>query len=403
MRHKLSDPFVRSAKAEVGQRLDISDEAQRGLRLRVSPDPSRPDGMRRVWAAEVRVKAGPKRKITLGEYPEMSLAAARNLAAEIRVEARNGIDRIGEAEKARAAKAADEARKVTVRAVLANYIDMNLSQLRSGAERTKQLQAVLSSILDTHITDMNTAFLQAAIDAKAREGKIVMANRLRSAIRAFTKWAWRRGYVAEDIGAKLDKAGDEKARELTLSISEVATIYQACEKLQEPWRSAFRLLVLTGQRRGEILGLQWRDIKENEIELSGSKTKNGKPHITHLTTAAKACFGERGSPDAFIFGSTGGTSNVSHAKKQLDKILGNDFPSWRLHDLRRAMATALAAGGIDERTVDKLLNHGAVGSAPSAVAGVYNRHDRLPERRVALEKWTSMVTGNSAKVLKIHG
>lgn len=386
-----------------GKRLDISDKAQSGLRSRVSTDPSRPDGMRRVWAAEIRVKAGPKRKITLGEYPEMSLAAARNLAAEIRVEARNGIDRVGEAEKARAEKAANEARKITVQTVLASYVEMNLSQLRSGGERTKQLQAVLGSIIDSHITDLNTAFLQAVIDAKAREGKIVMANRLRAAIRAFTKWAWRRGYLPEDIEAKLDKAGDEKARELTLSVSEVTQIYRACGELQEPWRSAFRLLVLTGQRRGEILGLQWRDIKDNEIELSGSKTKKRKPHITHLTARAKECLGEHGSPDAFIFGSTGGTSNVSHAKKQLDKILGDGFPAWRLHDLRRAMATALAACGIDERTVDKLLNHGAFGSAPSAVAGVYNRHDRLPERRVALEKWADMVTGEISKVVKIHG
>ena len=79
-------------------------------------------------------------------------------------------------------------------------------------------------------------------------------------------------------------------------------------------------------------------------------------------------------------------------KKQLDVILGDEFKPWRLSDFRTAMATALAENGEAETIVDRILNHSASGSAPSAVARVYNQAENLTQRAAALETWGRMVT-----------
>ena len=62
-------------------------------------------------------------------------------------------------------------------------------------------------------------------------------------------------------------------------------------------------------------------------------------------------------------------------------FLGEDFPPWRFHDIRTGFATALAEAGEPETIVDRILNHVASGSAPSAVARVYNQAEQLPQRK----------------------
>ena len=64
---------------------------------------------------------------------------------------------------------------------------------------------------------------------------------------------------------------------------------------------------------------------------------------------------------------------------------------WRLHDLRTAFASALCDAGEPEGVVDRCLNHAATGSAPSAVARVYNRSEMLPQRARVLDRWAAMV------------
>jgi integrase len=100
----------------------------------------------------------------------------------------------------------------------------------------------------------------------------------------------------------------------------------------------------------------------------------------------------RGEGD-LVFTTTGSThvSGFSRMKKRLDRLSG--VTDWRLHDLRAALATALCDEGEDEAVVDRILNHVAQGSAPSAVSRVYNRANLLPQRAAALDRWAGMVTG----------
>ncbi len=84
-------------------------------------------------------------------------------------------------------------------------------------------------------------------------------------------------------------------------------------------------------------------------------------------------------------------------KLRIDKLV--EIEDWRLHDLRTAFASALCDAGEPEGVVDRCLNHAATGSAPSAVARIYNRSKMLPQRARVLDQWATMVlseepTGN---------
>jgi len=356
---------------------------------------------------EKRVKNGPKRKHTLGAWPAVSLADARAIALEIEAEAAQGIDRIAIAEQQRLDDEAAKAGLSTVREVLAAYWTLHLRpNLRTAEERFRQLETSFGPLLETTITDLSRKDLQAIVDAKAQDGRSVMANRLQAALVAFMKWAWLRGYTDDHIGLGVAKATKEAARERAPSIHEVREIYAASDGLGPVFGPFVRLLVLTGQRRSDISKLEWSevDLSAKRITISGARTKNGKAHITHLSEAAtdqieaaKAFQQAQGIKSGLVFTTTGRTpiSGISRAKTKLDKLVNAEretiglepIEPWRFHDLRTSFATVMAEAGEPEAIVDRILNHVASGSAPSAVARVYNRAEQLGERARILDNW----------------
>ena len=402
MKANLTDRYLRNLKPPDEGRIEVSDTKRKGLRMRVSAKGGY------VWMYEKRVKDGPKRKHTLGSWPALSLADAREVALEIEAEARRGVDRIAIANQRKLDAEASKASTSSIQQVIDTYTELHLSQLRTGAERKRQIEAALSGKLSQPITNLSHQDLQAAIDEKLLAGRKVFANRIRAALVAFSKWAWMRGYLSEHIGLRLAKPTKEMARERVLSIEEVRAIYQAADNLGELWGPMIRLLLLTGQRRGEIAGLKWSevDVSSARITKAGANTKNRRGHVTHLSEPALNVLNEmkRGDSD-YVFTTTGNTpvSGLSRVKKRLDGLLGKGFEPWRFHDIRTAMATALAEAGEPETIVDRILNHVASGSAPSAVARVYNQAEQLPQRAKALEKWAAMVTGQIAEVVRLKG
>ena len=135
MRVELNDRYLRSLEPPNAGRIEVSDTKRRGLRLRLYARRDAASPPRVVWMYEKRVKGGSKRKHTLGTWPAVSLSEARSLALEIEAEASQGIDRV--------ALQQEEAKKparVTVEQALVSYEKLHLSQLRTQAERKRQLE-----------------------------------------------------------------------------------------------------------------------------------------------------------------------------------------------------------------------------------------------------------------------
>jgi integrase len=410
MQHDLTDRYLKSLKAPSVGRLEVSDTKRAGLRLRLYATG------KAIWMYEKRVKGGPKRKHTLGAWPEpVSLKRARALALELEAEAAQGIDRVALNVAEQLEREAAQSSALSVRQVLKLYDTLHLSKLRRGAERKRQIEQSLTDVLDRPMAQLRRADLQSAIDNKTSAGRAVFANRIRSALMAFTGWAAGRDHIEADVGLNLTRPTKEASRERAPTRDEVYAIWMATFRLGNLWGPAMRLLILTAQRRQEIFGLKWSEVDLDAaiITKPGASTKNGQEHVTHLSEPAlvelralkKHMEAQKKKVEGLIFTTTGTTpvSGISKVKVRLDKLLGDDFEPWRLHDMRTAFATAMVERGVPENVADRVLNHSAVGSAPSAVARIYNRAGLLGHRARALDAWAEIVTNKVDEVVQLHG
>ena len=414
MRVKLTQKKIEKLKAPDKGRVEVSDSECIGLKLRISSSGAM------TWLYQKQIRGGVRRGFALGSYPEIDVTDARDLAAVIKVEAQNGIDRVLVAEIAAVEAAEKAAALVTTADVLEKYvkdhIERNLKVGQSRTERTKQLRTYLRPLFNRDVSSITRAELQKIVNTKASEGKIVMANRLRAAICAFFAWAHGFGYIEADPAAAVRRAGKETSRKRTPSLQEVAHMWEASFAQGEFWGPYFRLCILTGQRcREDILKMQWKwvDFEKQRYEIP--IPKNELPHIVHLSPAALAeilNLQTRKIDGCQFVLSTNGKTAASGVTKAVDRwkahiniiraIQGLDpMEHWVLHDLRRSQATALAEAGYDETVVDRIQNHVAGGSRASAVAAVYNKAQRLPERAKALNAWADMVMGRSDNVVQI--
>ena len=79
---------------------------------------------------------------------------------------------------------------------------------------------------------------------------------------------------------------------------------------------------------------------------------------------------------------------------------------WTFHDLRTGFATVMCEAGADEIIVDRIMNHAAVSSAPSAVARIYNRAKNSEARREIIDNWHKVLNevppSDGATVVGIH-
>ena len=417
MKKKMTDRLIRSITPDPTKRIEIGDAERVGLRFRMSSKGNA------SWLYQKKIKGGVRRGFNLGNYPAMSLAEARSAALEIQVQAERGIDPLLVAQERAKLVEAERLAKKSVKAILdlyvKNHIEQELKFGQSRDERKRQLYAAFSERLDSPISELTRGELQSIIDAKRAEGKVYMANRIRAAIRAFTGWAHKRGHMDKDLGALLQSAGREAPRDRTPSLDEVKAIWAASYEMGALWGPYIRLCILTGQRcRSDVLNLRWRwiDFGRNRYEVPNPK--NGRPHIVHLSDPAVGELqelkrGQANLQSEFVFTTTGkrAASGVSKAKLQLDQYINlhwaklghqSPFDPWVLHDLRRSQATALAEAGFDEGVVDRIQNHVASGSRASAVAAVYNKAQKLPERASALDAWARMVTGQPTNIVKLR-
>jgi len=207
--------------------------------------------------------------------------------------------------------------------------------------------------------------------------------------------------------------GKEGGRKRFLSRQEIATLWKALKGFEEPLASIFRLMLLTGQRSGKIKAMSWKEIDwEEELWIiPGLKMKNRREHrvplsrvvMKHLKTLRK----EATSAD-WVFPSrlqnTPHIKNLAPGMKRLKKSLGSSFDHFTAHDLRRTVATELSRLKIDRVVIAKVMGHRW---ADQEITGrVYDRWDKLPEIRQALERWASRLkkytTDEPAKVVKIR-
>ena len=178
------------------------------------------------------------------------------------------------------------------------------------------------------------------------------------------------------------------ARDRVLSDTEFKCVWLATEEATT-FNIIVRLLMLTGQRRGEIAALQTSWIQDDEITLPKEITKNGNEHSFPITKSATSILARHTTKSGPLFSAKGKPNDFfsgwSKSKLALDKKLGDDFVPWTLHDLRRTYATNLAKLGTPIHITEKLLNH--ISGTFAGITGVYQRHSYKDEMKSAVELW----------------
>jgi integrase len=184
---------------------------------------------------------------------------------------------------------------------------------------------------------------------------------------------------------KKDEGG---SRERILSDAELAAIWKAAPN--NDYGRIVKLLMLTAQRREEIGSLAWPEVDKagKLITLTGTRTKNHRPHDVPLSDAAMTILEQAPMRvgRALVFGNgKNGYSGWSRSKEALDGSA--KVAPWTLHDLRRSAATRMADLGVAPHLIEAVLNH--VSGHKAGVAGIYNRSTYAEEKRAALDLWAS--------------
>jgi integrase len=236
---------------------------------------------------------------------------------------------------------------------------------------------------------------------RVAEDRPVMANRALAHLSKFFAWLCQRDVIPASPCVGVVRPAEEHARERVLDDAEIRRLWFACDAIGGTAGSCIKLLLLTGQRRGEIAHLKWSEVKGNTIELPAERMKAKQPHVVPLSTHAAAIIASLPHIGDYVFGEVP-ISHFDRIKRQLDTHMGKTAP-WVVHDLRRTCASGMAKIGIAVPTIEKTLAHRS--GTFRGVVGVYQRHTFVPEMSAALQRWADhvahVVGGKPAEVVPI--
>lgn len=204
-------------------------------------------------------------------------------------------------------------------------------------------------------------------------------------VRAFLNWAHGKHYVNESPMLRMKPPHSYKPRERILTDEELGKVWNAAG--DDNYGKIVKLLILTGQRLGEIAQLSPDMLHDDRITLPSWLTKNSREHTFPKLPLASGLLRDLPNSGPILGVMVGEErkpfSAWSKNKAKLDTRSG--VTNWTLHDLRRTTASGLAALGVSIPVVEKLLNH--ISGSFSGIVGVYQRHNFFSEMQDALTKW----------------
>jgi integrase len=366
----------------------VFDDDQKGLGVRVT------SGGGKFFLAQYRI-AGVKRRVPLGACSAISLAHAREAARAIMGDAAKGRDHALERKEAiRAAKARADREVLTLRVLIDKWETEHLADKRPGykAEATRALRFGFAKHLCAPAAALEAEVVAKIVKGFARAGRAAMAKQTAAYGRACFTWATAERLVTTNPfrGLRLKAV---PSRERVISDDELRSVWRATAGAS-PYNAIVRMLVLTGQRREEVAAMTWDELADDlsAWTIPGYRAKNGKDHIVPLSPQAQAIL--RAMPriegSDLAFPGRGRVFNsFSKAKNDLDAVSG--VKGWRLHDLRRTVATGLQRLGVRLEVTEAVLNH--VSGSRAGIVGVYQRHSWADEKRAALCSWGAHVEG----------
>jgi integrase len=364
MATRLTDAIARAAKPS-GKSLAINwDDEVKGFGLRVTKAGAR------AWVLAYRAQ-GVQRQITIGSFPDWSVKQAREKAKEFKRQVDDGGDPMRDRRV--------ERRAPTIADLADLYRRVHLpkkrptSQLGDGLILAKHILPALGNRKVEAVRHADVADLHRQI-AKATP---IAANRTIALLSRLFSIAITEEMRADNPCKGVDKS-PENRRERYLSEGEIARLMDVLD--QHPRQSsanAVRLLLLTGARRGEVLGATWQqfDLDKGTWTKPAATTKQAKTHHLPLSAAAlellramkmeqdaavhEARTRRRIMPAPSRLFPGNGAGQVQQSLKRFWASICKDagIDDAHLHDLRHTHASILASKGISLPTIGAMLGH----------------------------------------------
>ena len=419
---KLTDAALRALLRTLPpERMDVQDAAVPGLEMRIGPGGA-------TWSLVVRVageggvskrgfkKKGKRHRLTLGEYPTVSLEDARGRANLYIDQANKGISPVVALE--RAATTGGLTIEGLSKRFLADYVQMK--ELRAFARYAGAINVHIVPRIGTALSDLisrqdvRELLKQVMIKIprgngprdRPRGGKEA-ARTVLSVLRKMMSWGIREELLtrkdnpAEGMEANLPK---KRRRERVLSPEECRIAWVASGSLAYPFGPVYRLLFVTGTRESEWGRAirDWIDLGQALSVIPADSFKSDHVHVVPLVPVAVqtieyVCAYHPTRNGKYVFSGTDGRRPLAGWSKAQDRLMRamcsltgeRAVKDFNPHDIRRTVATRIAellgVGG--EQLIRRVLGH-----ADGSVTAIYNRYGYVKEMRAALEQWTGELT-----------
>lgn len=366
----LTDPTFRRLRVPEKGRVTYSDDAVPGFGVRVSATGAK---------SFVLLVGRARRRITIGKHPTITLQQARARAREILAQRVLGKDELPSVKF-------EDALPIFL---MSHYGDHYIKpRTRDEADRVLNVY-FLPKFRYRQLADIKSHEVADIIDGMRK--KPSMAHHAFGVIRLFFRWAEGRRYVSHSPCAVLRPPRRGRPRERVLSQDEVQAVLAAAQANPSTFATIVELLLVTGQRRGEIANLraEWIDWNAKAITFPGAVTKNKRQHVLPFGPHVELLL-RRGHPKGYLFRGRGTETPFdgwSKCKPAFDRAC--PIAHWTLHDLRRTFATNLAALGVPVHVTEKLLNH--ISGTMGGIVAVYQRHAYAAEKRSAMLLWEGAI------------
>jgi integrase len=381
-RIKFTDATVKALKPTGKWPRETYDAALPGFGVRTMPS-----GIKTWLLTYQRPGETRRTKVSLGNVETLTLAKARQKAMKLKVQLEAGTD---PAEVRREERREKKTARLTFGWLAEGYIKRECPKLRRGSE----VESIIRRELLPHWKHRRTDSLRKR-DVRDRtkalidDGKPAAAHRLNEVAKRLFAYAEEEGELDLNPMLGLKAPTKKEPRQRILSHDELKALWIASSELGYPFGPMYQLLMLSGQRREEVAGLQRSelDLDAMKLTLPPERNKSKRTHIVPLSPAAVELLAEQPewTEGDYVFTTTAGArpvSGFSKAKARLDEESG--VTDWRVHDIRRTVRTELARLGVVDLVAERVINHG-----PRGLAAVYDQYGYLDEKRAALNLWAA--------------
>lgn len=376
---KLTKQLIDTTLPASSKDVYLWDKSPVGFGLRIRPSGSktffysyRPGGGR----------SASKKRLVIGQHGKVTLEQARKVAQEAAGQVAAGRDPVMER---RAAREAMERQKLTVGTVADQFVEQYVKPRNRTWEEYERIlnYYVIPKIADRSIHDLTKADINSLLLVIGKENGRPMADHVLAVLRKMMNWLEVRddAFRSPIVKGMALTSPSQMKRDRCLNEDEIRAVWNALEQEPYPYGPMVKLLFLTAQRLGEVATARWDDLRDGCLVIPAGRYKTKKAVITPLPDeATRLIYGlPRTGPFIFSSGGRGPFSGFSKAKERLDTASG--VRGWRIHDIRRTVRTLMVAVDVRPDIAERVLGHAIPG-----VAGVYDQHDYLKQKKAALEQ-----------------